>query len=158
MKAAIVARAGSMPVYGDFREPTASIGENRIAVRAAALSPVVKGRASGAHYSAPGAFPFVVGIDGVGRLDDGRRVYFILPAAPFGSMAEWAVVPSSQCLVLPDGVDDLAAAAIANPGLSSWAALKDRARLKSGETRKVTLALDVRDLLDHDASSEGSAP
>jgi NADPH:quinone reductase-like Zn-dependent oxidoreductase len=134
MKAAIVERAGSMPVYGDFREPGASSGESRIAVSAAALSPVVKGRASGAHYSAPGAFPFVVGIDGVGRLDDGRRVYFILPSAPFGSMAEWAVVPSSQCVILSDGIDDLTAAAIANPGLSSWAALKDRARLKPGET------------------------
>ncbi|MBX9825093.1 MAG: zinc-binding alcohol dehydrogenase family protein [Xanthobacteraceae bacterium] len=134
MKAAMVAQAGSMPVYGDFREPVASGGERRIAVKAAALSPVVKGRASGAHYSAPGAFPFVVGIDGVGRLDDGRRVYFILPGAPFGSMAEWAVVPSSQCVSLADGIDDLTAAAIANPGLSSWAALKDRAKLKTGET------------------------
>jgi NADPH:quinone reductase-like Zn-dependent oxidoreductase len=134
MKAAIVERAGSVPVYGDFREPGASSGESRIAVSAAALSPVVKGRASGTHYSAPGAFPFVVGIDGVGRLDDGRRVFSILPSAPFGSMAEWAVVPSSNCVALPDGVDDLTAAAIANPGLSSWAALKDRARLKSGET------------------------
>lgn len=134
MKAAIVERVGSVPVYGDFREPVASGGESRIAVRAAALSPVVKGRASGAHYSAPGAFPFVVGIDGVGRLDDGRRVFFILPSAPFGSMAEWAVVPRSQCVVLPDGLDDITAAAIANPGLSSWAALKDRARLKPGET------------------------
>jgi NADPH:quinone reductase-like Zn-dependent oxidoreductase len=134
MKAAMVTQAGSIPVYGNFREPIASNGESRIAVKAAALSPVVKGRASGAHYSAPGAFPFIVGIDGVGRLDDGRRVYFILPSAPFGSMAEWVVVPSSQCVVLPDGVDDLTAAAIANPGLSSWAALKDRAKLKTGET------------------------
>ena len=31
--------------------------------------------------------PFVVGIDGVGRLDDGRRVYFALPKAPFGSVS-----------------------------------------------------------------------
>jgi NADPH:quinone reductase-like Zn-dependent oxidoreductase len=134
MKAAMVERAGSVPVYGDFREPVASGGEWRVAVKAAALSPVVKGRVAGTHYSAPGAFPFVAGIDGVGRLDDGRRVYFILPAAPFGSMAEWAVVPAPQCVVLPDGIDDITAAAIANPGLSSWAALKDRARLTPGET------------------------
>jgi NADPH:quinone reductase-like Zn-dependent oxidoreductase len=134
MKAAMVAQAGSVPVYGDFREPVASSGESRIAVKAAALSPVVKARASGAHYSAPGAFPFVVGIDGVGRLDDGRRAFFILPSAPFGSMAEWAVVPSSNCVILSDGIDDLTAAAVANPGLSSWAALKDRAILKAGET------------------------
>jgi NADPH:quinone reductase-like Zn-dependent oxidoreductase len=134
MKAAIVAQAGSTPVYGDFKEPSPSSGENSIAVTATALSPVVKARVSGAHYSAPGDFPFVAGIDGVGRLHDGSRVYFILPKAPYGSMAERAVVPSSQCVRVPDGVDDIAAAAIANPGLSSWAALKERARLATGET------------------------
>jgi NADPH:quinone reductase-like Zn-dependent oxidoreductase len=134
MKAAIVLQAGRTPVYGDFKEPPVSRGEHRIAVTAAALSPVVRGRASGAHYSSPADFPFVAGIDGVGRLDDGRRVYFILPRAPFGSMAETAVVPSSQCVILADGLDHITAAAIANPGLSSWAGLKERARLAPGET------------------------
>jgi NADPH:quinone reductase-like Zn-dependent oxidoreductase len=135
MKAAIVTQSGRTPVYGDFKEPppTAS-GESRIAVTAAALSPVVKSRASGAHYSATGGFPFVVGIDGVGRLDDGRRVYFILPSPPYGSMAQQVVVPSWHCAVLPDGLDDVKAAALANPGLSSWAALTERARFKAGET------------------------
>lgn len=134
MKAAMVLQAGSAPVYGDFKEPAPSSGELRIAVTAAALSPVVKSRASGAHYSAPDAFPSVVGIDGVGRLDDGRRAYFTLPKAPYGSMAERAVAPSSQCVIVPDGLDDITAAALANPGLSSWAALKERARLAPGET------------------------
>lgn len=94
----------------------------------------MKARAAGAHYSSLIDFPFVVSIDGVGRLDDGRRVYFILPRAPFGSMAQAAVVPSSQCVTLPEGLDDITAAAIANPGLSSWAALKERARFTRGET------------------------
>ena len=101
---------------------------------AAALSHVVKSRASGTHYSSSGRFPFVVGIDGVGRLDDGRRVYFVLPNAPYGSMAERTVVPSSRCLGLPDELDDMTAAAIANPGVSSWAAYTERAKLKAGET------------------------
>jgi NADPH:quinone reductase-like Zn-dependent oxidoreductase len=134
VKAAIVAQAGRTPVYGDFKEPVAASGESRIAVTASALSPVVKSRAAGAHYSSPSDFPFVAGIDGVGRLDDGRRVYFILPRAPYGSMAERAVAPSSQCVTVPDGLDDITAAAIANPGLSSWAAFKERARLAPGET------------------------
>jgi len=134
MKAAIVLAAGQAPVYGDFREPVPSPGENRIAVTAAALSPVVKSRASGTHYSASGAFPFVVGIDGVGRLDDGSRVYFVLPKAPFGGMAERTIVPSAQCLSLPDRLDDVTAAAIANPGMSSWAAYSERAKLTAGET------------------------
>jgi NADPH:quinone reductase-like Zn-dependent oxidoreductase len=134
MKAAIVVGAGQTPVYGDFSEPETSSGERHVAVTAAAISHVVKSRASGAHYSSAGQFPFVVGIDGVGRLDDGSRVYFILPRAPYGSMAERTVVASAQCLTLPDELDDATAAAIANPGMSSWAAYTERARLKGGET------------------------
>ncbi len=103
-------------------------------VSAAALSNVVKSRASGTHYSSPGELPFVVGIDGVGRLDDGRRVYFALPKPPFGSMSEKTVVRPSQCVSLPDNLDDVTAAAIANPGMSAWAAFKERAKLAAGET------------------------
>jgi NADPH:quinone reductase-like Zn-dependent oxidoreductase len=75
-----------------------------------------------------------VGVDGVGRLDDGRRVYFVLPKPPLGSMSERTVVRSEQCVALPDGLDDVTAAAIANPGMSAWAALKERAELAAGET------------------------
>lgn len=134
MKAAIVRGAGQTPIYGDFEEPTPASGENRIMVTAAAISHVVKSRASGTHYSSSGQFPFVVGIDGVGRLDDGSRVYFVLPKAPYGSMAERTVVPSAQCLIIPDDLDDVTAAAIANPGVSSWAAYTERARLRAEET------------------------
>jgi NADPH:quinone reductase-like Zn-dependent oxidoreductase len=95
---------------------------------------VVKSRASGKHYSSSGNLPFVVGIDGVGRLDDGRRIYFVLPKAPFGSMSEQTVIPLAQCVALPDELDDVTAAAIANPGMSAWAALRERAELAAGET------------------------
>ena len=134
MKAAIVLGCGQTPVYWDFREPKPSPNDTCIAVTAAAISHVAKSRASGKHYSSSGQFPFVVGIDGVGRRDDGSRVYFVLPQAPYGGMAERTVVPLAQCLALPDGLDDVTAAAIANPGTSSWAAYTERAKLKAGET------------------------
>jgi len=134
MKAAIVTAVGQTPVFADFSDPVPQDGESRIAVSAAAISQVVKSRASGKHYSSSGHFPFVAGIDGVGRLDDGRRVYFVLPRVPYGSMAETTVVPSAQCVELPDDLDDATAAAIANPGMSSWAACTERAGLKAGET------------------------
>src|ERR1700722_12448679 len=134
MKAAIVVEAGKTPIYGDFREAVPASGEVRITVSAAALSNLVKGRASGTHYSSSGDLPFVVGVDGVGRLDDGRRVYFVLPKSPWGSMSEKTVVRPSQCVSLPDDLDDVTAAAIANPGMSAWAAFKERARLRAGET------------------------
>jgi NADPH:quinone reductase-like Zn-dependent oxidoreductase len=134
VKAAMVRGAGQTPVFADFADPMPQSGESRIRVTAAAISQVVKSRASGTHYSASGQFPFVVGIDGVGQLENGRRIYFVLPRLPYGSMAELTVVPTGQCLPLPDELDDVTAAAIAIPGMSSWAAYKERAKLKAGET------------------------
>ncbi len=125
MKAAVVLGAGRTPVYADFSEPEPGAGEARIAVTAAAISQVTKSRASGQHYSSAGQFPFVAGIDGVGRLDDGARVYFVMPRAPYGAMAERAVAPRARCLPLPDDLDDVTAAAIANPGMSSWAPIRN---------------------------------
>jgi NADPH:quinone reductase-like Zn-dependent oxidoreductase len=133
VKAAIVVESGRTPVYRDFEEPVPAAGEARIEVRAAALYNLVKSRATGTHYSSSVQFPFVAGVDGVGRRDDGRRVYFVFPRAPFGSMAEKSVVTTSQLVSLPDDLDDVTAAAIANPGMSSWVALKERAKLVAGE-------------------------
>jgi len=134
MKAAVVTAAGKTPVYGDFDTPIAQAGEELISVRASALSQFSKSRASGSHYSSDGNFPTVAGSDGVGITQDGRRVYFVLPEAPFGALAELCPVPSNQCMELPDSLDDITAAAIANPGMSAWAALVERAHLVAGET------------------------
>jgi NADPH:quinone reductase-like Zn-dependent oxidoreductase len=51
MKAAIVRAPKQTPVYEDFAKPKPAPGERRIRILAAALSPLVKGRASGEHYS-----------------------------------------------------------------------------------------------------------
>jgi NADPH:quinone reductase-like Zn-dependent oxidoreductase len=134
MKAAIISAAGKLPVYGEFREPDAQEGMEVISVSASALSQFSKSRSSGSHYSSDGVFPAVAGADGVGRTADGRRVYFVLPETPYGALAEKSLVRHQQCVVIPDSVDDITAAAIANPGMSAWAALVERARLQPGET------------------------
>lgn len=134
MKAALITGPGQSPVFADFREPLSASGEHLITVSAAAISHVVKSRASGTHYSSSGQFPFIAGIDGVGRTETGRRVYFVLPEAPFGSMAERVAVPAAHCVPVPDDLDDVTTAALANPGLSSWAAYVERAKLRPGET------------------------
>jgi NADPH:quinone reductase-like Zn-dependent oxidoreductase len=134
MKAAIVERAGQPPVYGDFTDPTPSAGLAVVRVSAAAISHVTKSRASGAHYSADGELPLIPGVDGVGVDEHGRRVWFILPEAPFGAMAERCLVDARRCIVLPDELGDVEAAALAIPGMSSWAALVERAQLRAGET------------------------
>lgn len=134
MRAALVSAAGQPPALAELAVPTPASRERLIRVSAAAISYLTKGRASGAHYTASGQLPFGVGMDGVGRLEDGSRVYFAMPRAPYGSMADYTVVDERFCVPVPDGLDDLTAAAIANPGMSSWTALTERARMKPGET------------------------
>jgi NADPH:quinone reductase-like Zn-dependent oxidoreductase len=134
MKAAVVQAAGQAPVYTDFDQPGATAGHRLIDVTASALSRVTRAKASGSHYTSTEIFPFVAGVDGTGRLEDGQRVYFVGPCAPFGAMAEQSLVPEAHCVALPETLDDVTAAAIAIPGMSSWAALTERARFAAGET------------------------
>jgi NADPH:quinone reductase-like Zn-dependent oxidoreductase len=134
MRAGIITAAGKSPVYGDFDEPVAGEGQELITVSASALSQFSRSRSSGSHYSASGKFPSVAGADGVGRTADGRRVYFALPEAPYGALAEKTLVRLKQCVAVPDDLDDVTAAAIANPGMSAWAALLERAHLQRGDT------------------------
>jgi NADPH:quinone reductase-like Zn-dependent oxidoreductase len=134
MKAAIVTSPGVTPSYGEFRNPVGREGLEVITVTAAALSNLTKGRAAGSHYSAEHRYPFVPGVDGVGTLANGRRAYFAMPEAPFGAMAEQTLVDPRRTITLPDNVDDVAAAALANPGMSCFAALVERGRFQAGET------------------------
>lgn len=134
MKAAIVTAPGVPPVFGEFQNPLALDGLEIVTVKAAALTNLTKGRAAGTHYSSENQYPFVPGVDGVGTTADGRRVYFVLPEAPFGAMAEQTLVDPQHLITLPQDLDDVAAAALANPGMSCWAALVERARLQPGET------------------------
>jgi NADPH:quinone reductase-like Zn-dependent oxidoreductase len=134
MKAAIVVEPGQAPRYGDFRDPVATAGTRVIRVTASSISHVTRGRASGAHYSATGELPFIPGVDGTGLTDDGQRVYFLAPEHPYGAMAELTLVDDRHRVAIPDGLSDMAAAAMAIPGMSSWAALVERAHFSVGET------------------------
>lgn len=134
MKAAIVTESGQPPVYGDFREPAPAPGQSLIRVSASSLSHITRNRAAGSHYSSDGALPFIPGIDGTGVTHHGRHVYFLMPQHPFGAMAERCLADDAHCIAIPDGLDDASAAAMAIPGMSSWAALVERARLRAGET------------------------
>ena len=134
MHAAVVRTFGQPPRCEEFPEPAAGEGEVIVQVRAAGLHPIVKALASGAHYGSSDALPLIPGVDGVGRLDDGTRVYFGMARPPYGTMAERTVVPRTMCLPLPDSLDDVTAAALVNPGMSAWLALTWRAQLARGET------------------------
>ncbi len=76
-------------------------------------------------------------------LPDGSRVYFTFARKPWGSICERTVAPLSKCLLLPEAIDDVQAAAIANPGMSAWLSIKERAGLMPGETVLVLGATGV---------------
>jgi NADPH:quinone reductase-like Zn-dependent oxidoreductase len=132
-----------VPVYGDFEEPSHRDGAELITVTASALTHITRARAAGTHYSAEGVFPLIPGTDGVGRTDSGQRVLFMLPDAPYGGMAERTRVRANLCVPLPDTIDDIVAAAVANPGMSPIAALRERAGLRAGETVLINGATGV---------------
>jgi len=132
MNAAVVYSFDAPPHYASFDDPVPSEKEQLITVTAAGLHRVVKALAKGTHYGSTTKLPFIPGIDGVGRLSDGARVYFGASRSPFGSFAERSV--AGFTFPLPDGLDDATAAGIANPGMSSWAALKLRAQFVPGES------------------------
>jgi len=102
-------------------------------VRAAGLNPVDVAICSGGFYAGTPPIPCVAGREGVGTLADGQRVYFDLPVAPWGSMAERTPIAAGSAFPLPDGVQDGVAVALGIAGLAAWLSLTWRARLQAGE-------------------------
>ncbi|MFM9971789.1 MAG: zinc-binding alcohol dehydrogenase family protein [Burkholderiales bacterium] len=140
---------GAQPSYDSFDEPVARDGAVRVDVLAAALTRVDIVVAAGRHYTHPPAGRFVLGREGVGTLDDGRRVYFNFKSClgPFGSMAEQTLVDPQYLLDVPEGVPDALAAALGNAGLAAWLPLSWRARLQPGETVLVIGATGLSGLI-----------
>ena len=133
MDAAVLHTYGT-PQFGTFDDPVARDGTEIVQVSAAAISNFDLSFASGQHSLRPAQLPSVAGTEGVGRLADGRRVYFAAPISPYGSMAQQTLVASRGLIEVPDGVDDAVAAALGNAGLAAWLPLEWRAQLVPGET------------------------
>jgi NADPH:quinone reductase-like Zn-dependent oxidoreductase len=135
MHAAVVSSFSEPPRYGEIEVPTPERETHRLVdVLAAGLHPRVRTDAAGRHYTSTGALPMVPGLDGVGRLADGGRVYFVAEDGQPGSMADRAVVDLRRTVPIPDGVDTLTVAAAMNPAMSSWVALRRRVVLQPGQS------------------------
>jgi len=143
MYAAVVHAFNAPPRYSAFPDAVAAAGELEVKVTAAGLHPIVKALANGTHYGSTGELPFVPGVDGVGRLEDGSRVFFGMGRAPYGTFAERSLAANWMCIPLPQGLDDVTAAGIANPAMSSWVALTERAKFVAGESVLVLGATGV---------------
>jgi len=131
MKAAVLYQAREIPQYADFAEPVPCPDEQLINVKAASIKNLDKMRAKGTHYDKHENYPAVVGVDGVGVLADGTRVY---AGSATGMMGEKALINKHWYVPVPDGLDDITAAAIPNPAISAWLSLAYKGKLKKGDT------------------------
>ena len=103
MKAAVITERGATPVMQEFKKPTPQEGAVLIHVDTAGLGgwDVLGAYRLGVEY------PCVIRGEGVGRTDDGRRVYFgERSVLPFGAWAEQTVVPAEEVWDVPDHIDD----------------------------------------------------
>lgn len=122
MRAAILREYGQAPAVGEADEP---VGDVVVEVLAAGLNPIDLRIASGTLAARRPELPAVVGSEGIGRTEDGRRVYFSGPA-----LAERA--PAGDCVEVPDSIGDADALAYGVAGLAAFLAL-DKAQLVAGE-------------------------
>lgn len=146
MRAAYLTSLGPPDVIrvGELPDPTPGHTELLIRTDAVAVNPVdARIRAGLVHTELP--MPFVVGRDvagvveacgdGAGRFTPGQRVWCnsLGHAGRQGPTAGYAVAPADRVYPLPDGVDPVAAVAVAHPAATAWLALVRHARVRPGE-------------------------
>jgi NADPH:quinone reductase-like Zn-dependent oxidoreductase len=139
MRAVLIRNPGEAPALGEFREPAAQQGAVLVNVDTAAL-----GGWDGYALMRPHAvYPFVLMGEGVGRAEDGRRVYFgERSVAPFGAWAERTIVPAAEAWEVPRNVDDRTAITMAIAGTGSYIPLRE-ANIKKGDNVLVLGATGV---------------
>ncbi len=132
MLAAVVDEWGESPRYTEFPDPQPRDGAVVATVEASALTNLTRALVSGKHYASKELrLSAIPGVDGVARLDDGRRVY-TGALAPYGMMADRTLISPHGAVDVPDDVDSVVAAAVPNPGLSAWISLGHSASVRPG--------------------------
>lgn len=109
-------------------------------MEAASIKQLDKLIAAGKHYRKYPAFPTAVGVDGVGRLPDGQRVYAM---GISGMLAQYALVNLADCVPVPEELDAGLAAVLPNALLGSDAALVCRADFQHGQNVLINGATGV---------------
>lgn len=120
VKAAIVTETGKPPVFQEITLAAAGEDEVTIKVVAVGYSHLVRGRASGAHYSASKSTS-IVGVDGVGYVEGtGALVYFFSLG---GSYSQYVNVNKRSVFPLPEEITSenaiASVAALTNGAMSS---------------------------------------
>jgi NADPH:quinone reductase-like Zn-dependent oxidoreductase len=146
MKALVLKRYGGLDevAFADIPRPTLKPDEILVQVHAVGLNPI--------DYMIPkGTFkpmlkfqlPATMGSDLAGvvveagsrvtRFKAGDAVFASIFDLGTGALAEFAVVPEKVAALKPSNLDFVQAASIPMVGLTSWQALKERAKLKPGQ-------------------------
>jgi NADPH:quinone reductase len=130
MKAAVISGPGVAPIFGEFRDPAPREGCVTIDVETAGLG----GWDVLGAYRMAVEYPCVLRGEGVGRAEDGRRVYFgERSIAPWGGWAERTIVPEAEVWDVPDDIDDKTAITMAIAGTGALVPLEDTA-IQPGES------------------------
>jgi NADPH:quinone reductase-like Zn-dependent oxidoreductase len=132
--AAVVKTLGQTPVYELVNLPSPTTNQVQVQVIAAGIHRVVRTIVSGRHYIKPKTLPLIPGVDGVGTLSNGKKVFFLATMPSNGSMSERVNIDPEMSIPLPDAADPIVFAGIMNAGLASWMALRERAHIQPGET------------------------
>lgn len=129
MKAAIIDQAGGTPYFGDFKEAEMQDGSVMINVETAGLG----GWDILGAYQLGMEYPCVLRGEGVGRKENGQRVYFGERAnPPFGAWAERVCVPFDEVWNVPDEVSDEMAITMAIAGTGAIVPL-EQANIAAGD-------------------------
>ncbi|MDQ6522952.1 zinc-binding dehydrogenase [Nocardioides sp. LHD-245] len=136
MRAAVIDELGGEPALRDVPVPEPAGEDHLVAISTAALNPADLVYAAGIRLQPP--LPYVPGLEGVGRLEDGSRVYVSMAPPPHGTFAEYAVAPAGTTMAVPDDVTDEQALCVGVAGTTAWLALTWKGALRAGESVLVT--------------------
>jgi NADPH:quinone reductase-like Zn-dependent oxidoreductase len=143
MRALIVNEPKAAPVIGERPEPTVGDGDALVELRAGGLNPVDYTVSAGTFPGGSPTAPYVPGAEGVGtvlrstRFAEGTRVYASgrgLGIARDGAFSERFAVADEILIAVPEGVDDVTAAAFGVAGLAAWLPLSWLAPVRQGES------------------------
>jgi NADPH:quinone reductase-like Zn-dependent oxidoreductase len=134
MHAGIVHEVNGTPRWEEFPEPKGSTAEPLIEVSTAAIGPSELMRVSnwGASYYGPFKGPKVMGGEGIGRLEDGTRIYFGHSTAPYGAVAHRTIVAHEEIWPIPDALTDDQILPLAITGTGALIPMEE-ARIQRGE-------------------------
>jgi NADPH:quinone reductase len=130
MRAAIVEAINAIPYVTDVPCHADVEGAHRIKVLYAGLQPTDVLRVKGIYKNPP--FPHIIGGEGVGLLEDGRRVYFAHSVPTSGAFCEETIVLHDEVWPIPDSADAAQVIALGLAGIGALVPLEE-AQIKAGD-------------------------